>query len=82
MQKSRNNYYRSRIINENLLYYMEEINMSDRNKNVVKKYVIGVDYKTLSIEYGVTTERIRAIIGNFVVRATIIKSNDLGRKSD
>lgn len=82
MQRSRNNYYRSRIINENLLYYMEELNMSDRNKNVVKKYVIGVDYKTLSGEYGVTTERIRAIIGNFVVRAAIIRSKDLGRKSD
>lgn len=60
------NFRRERIINEHLLDYIDQVKDSDRNKEIVKKYVAGESFKALSEEYGITDGRLGAIVAEYI----------------
>lgn len=55
-------YLRNLIEQEGLLQYIENISCSNRNKEIVIKYAAGMSQTELAREYGVTANRIHAII--------------------
>lgn len=57
---------RIKILEENLLARMDDIKMSDRNKEIVRKHVAGASLTELAKEYKLTVSRIRAIIANYI----------------
>lgn len=54
-----------------LLPYMDIVGISDRNKEVVRKYVDGKSQVELGKEYGISNSRIRDIIVNFRLKVRI-----------
>ena len=60
------NFRRAEIIEENLLDYIDLAEVSDRNKEIVKKYVAGASFKALSREYGLTDGRLGAIVAQYI----------------
>lgn len=57
---------RRRILEEKLLSRMDDIKMSDRNKEIVRKHVAGASQTELGKEYGLTVSRITAIVANYI----------------
>lgn len=55
----------SREIIKDLLVYIDHINVSERNKEIVKEYVEGASYTALGRIYGISASRIRSIIVNY-----------------
>lgn len=55
----------SRPIMKELLTYIDHVNVSERNKEIVKKYVEGASYATLGKLYGISGSRVRSIIVHF-----------------
>ena len=55
----------SRDIIKDLLIYIDHVNASERNKEIVKQYVEGVSYATLGRLYGISGSRVRSIIVNY-----------------
>ena len=64
MQKP--NFRRQRIIEEHLLDYIDRAEVSDRNKEIVKKYVAGKSFKALAEEYGLTDSRMGSIVSAYI----------------
>lgn len=54
------------IEQNNYMELIDTVNISERNKEIVKKYIAGIKMKVLSEEYNVSYERIRAIIYNYI----------------
>jgi len=64
------NIYVNKIEEEQLKDFLPDVNMSDRDKEIVRKYLEGDITKVkLSDEYGVSRERIRQIIEKFARKA-------------
>lgn len=55
----------SRDIIKELLAYIDYVNISERNKEIVKKYVEGGSYVALGKLYGISGSRIRSIVVNY-----------------
>ena len=79
MQK--NNFRRDKIIDERLMNYIQFVNISDRNKEIVVAYVNGSTYTELAEKYGVATNRIAQIIRQYIFHARIYKIEN-EQKSD
>ena len=61
---------------DNLTNYLPDVNMSDRDKEIVQKYLTQkTTYKKLGEVYGISGERVRQILVKFnrKVRATYLK---------
>lgn len=54
------------IVQNNYMELIDTVKVSDRNKEIVKKYIAGTKMKALSEEYNVSYERVRAIIYNYI----------------
>ena len=57
---------RARIIQDNLLQYMAQIKISDRDKQVVQEYVNGASYKQLAEKYGFAPNRVPQIAFHYI----------------
>ena len=58
--------YLQKIEEEQLSQYLPEVNMSNRDKEIVQKYLTKkVTYKKLGEIYGISGERVRQIIVKF-----------------
>lgn len=68
--KAPKNFRRTRILEENLLEYMDKVDFSERNKDIVRKYVSGTSYKSLADEYQLTTERIASIVRDYILKVS------------
>lgn len=55
----------SRDIINKLLVYIDDVNVSERNKEIVKAYANGVSYAALGRQYELSGSRIRSIIVHF-----------------
>lgn len=71
-----NNHYRARIINECLLKYIDVVKTSDRNREIVEKYVRGSGFGEISHEYSLSYSRIRGIVFNYILHALKIKKQE------
>lgn len=69
------NHYRIRIIEENLLDYLDMSTVSQRNKDIVIKYVAGSNYRMIGDEYGITAHAVRAVIRRYVFNVVKIRKN-------
>lgn len=70
-----NNNYRERIVKGDYLDYIDcNIGISERNREVIKKYVSGMTCKQLAKEYNVSYNRIVKIIIDFIKRVKSAKS--------
>ena len=61
---------------DNLTNYLPDVNMSERDKQIVQKYLTQkTTYKKLGEVYGISGERVRQILVKFnrKVRATYLK---------
>ena len=68
--------YLQKIEEEQLSQYLPNINMSDRDKEIVQKYLTQkTTYKKLGEVYGISGERVRQILVKFnrKVRAAYLK---------
>ena len=63
------NFRRDRILEEGLLDYIEFVNISSRNKEIVISYVNGCSYKELAEKHGVSNNRIPQIIREYIYHA-------------
>lgn len=71
MQK--NNFRRDKIIDEQLINYIQFVDMSSRNKEIVVAYVNGSTYKKLAEKYDISINRIPQIIRQYIFHARIYK---------
>lgn len=71
MQK--NNFRRDKIIDEQLINYIQFVDMSSRNKEIVVAYVNGSTYKELAEKYDISINRIAQIIRQYIFHARIYK---------
>lgn len=55
----------SRDIIKKLLVYIDDVNVSERNKKIVKSYVDGASYAALGRQYKLSGSRIRSIVVHF-----------------
>ena len=55
----------SREIIKKLLVYIDDVDVSERNKEIVKSYVDGASYSALGRKYRLSGSRIRSIIVNY-----------------
>lgn len=69
--------FREELLDEE--YYKEyadkdsKIGMSERNKEIVRKYMAGKSFKELSKEYDVSYNRIRKIVMEFIKRVRWVR---------
>lgn len=70
------NFRRTRILDENLLEYLDKVNFSSRNKEIVRKYVSGIPYKTLAEEYDLTSGRIAGVVKDYILKVSKIKRQE------
>lgn len=66
----RPNFRRAQIIEEHLLDYIDQVTVSDRNKEIVKKYAAGKDFGELSEEYGLAYSRVVTIVVNYISKVS------------
>ena len=58
--------YTKKIEEENYIQFLPLVNLSDRDKEIVKKYVLDqMSYNAIGKEYGISGERVRQIIEKF-----------------
>lgn len=67
------NHYRTRIVEEKLLDYLEMSTVSQRNKDIVVKYVSGSNYRMIGEEYGITAHAVRAVIRRYIFNVLKIR---------
>lgn len=65
---NRNEYYS--------IYMHEKIGISERDKEIVKKYMDGKTYSELAKEYGVTFNRIRKIVFKYIKRVNEVRTGE------
>lgn len=67
------------IINEDLIQYLEIVQISDRNKSIVKNYMNGISMNHLAVMNNISSSRVRMIILDYIRHSHRIKSvtNDL-----
>jgi DNA-directed RNA polymerase sigma subunit (sigma70/sigma32) len=62
--------YIDKIKEENLAQYLPQVNLSDRDKEIVTTYLEGgVTYRDLGVRYDISGERVRQIIERFARKA-------------
>lgn len=62
--------YIKRIEEKNLLKYLPDVNMSDRDKEIVNLYVNeGKTYQEIGEKYGISGERARQLVVKFSKKA-------------
>lgn len=62
--------YIKRIEEKNLLKYLPDVNMSDRDKEIVSLYINGdTTYQAIGEQYGISRERVRQLIVKFSKKA-------------
>lgn len=66
MQKNKKDFRRERIVNNGLLSLLDSVRISDRNKEIVKRYAAGESETRLAECYGLTPNRIASIVANFI----------------
>ena len=65
---NRNEYYTT--------YMNEKIGISERDKEIVRKYMDGKTYSELAKEYGVTFNRIRKIVFKYIKRVNEVRTGE------
>lgn len=75
IKRAEKNQYRKRILEYNYLKYIDCVNVSERNKEIVIQHVEGKSYKELSEKYGVSIKRIPQIISQFTTKAYWLDKN-------
>lgn len=60
------NHKRKRINEENLLQYKDQVQLSERNINIVEKYVEGCTLADLAEQHGITRERVAQIVSTYI----------------
>ena len=60
---------RQRIIDENLMEYIDVVKVSDRNKEIVKMYVAGSSFKEIAEQYNLNRQTVSDIILRYITTA-------------
>ena len=60
------NHKRKRILDENLMQYKNEVQLSERNIHVVEDYVAGGSETQLAEKYGISRERVSQIVHTYI----------------
>lgn len=66
MTQRPHNFNRQRIIDNNYLSLIDNIPLSQRNKNIITSYTQGKSYEELSKEHNITSQRVGAIVQDYV----------------
>lgn len=67
------NYNMQRIIDNNMLQYIDYTNTIPRNKEIIKEYASGKSYKELSEKYGVPWKSIASMVAQYVNKVSRLK---------
>ncbi len=73
MNKRPKNWRRTLILENNLIAYLDDVKMSEKNKDIVRDYSEGLSYKELAQKYSISSSRAEEIIQNFFYH--LAKSN-------
>ena len=60
------NHNRKRIIDNNMLQYIDNTNTIPRNKEIIKEYVAGSSYKELSEKYGTSKGNVESMVSSYI----------------
>ena len=63
------NHKRKRIIEENLMDYIDVVDVSDRNKEIVRMYVAGAKYKEICEKYNIKKQTVSDIVLRYMRHA-------------
>lgn len=66
----KHNFRRAEIIERHLLDYIDLVPVSDRNKEIVKKYAAGESFTDLAAEYGLSHTRVVTIVVNYISKVS------------
>lgn len=71
--------YTQKIAEEGLIKYLPDVNMTDRDKEIVKRFLEeDFSYRALGDAYGISGERVRQIVKKFAGKAHHLYSKKLG----
>lgn len=65
-EQNKKDFRRERIVNNELLSMVDSVKISDRNKEIVRRYTDGESEAKLAECYGITPNRIASIVANFL----------------
>lgn len=70
--------YTGKIEEEKLARFLSKVNMSDRDKELIERYLVGnITYRELGEHYGITGERVRQLVEKFARKAHHIYKKEL-----
>ena len=70
--------YTQKIAEEKLIQYLPDVNMTDRDKEIVKRFLEeDFSYRTLGEAYEISGERVRQIVEKFARKAHHIKQKQV-----
>ena len=75
--KREHHHKRKRIIEENLMEYIDVVKISDRNKDIVRMYVAGAPYKEICEKYNINRQTASDVVARFIHHAHINKEKKL-----
>lgn len=67
------NFRRQKIIDNNMLQYIDNTNTIPRNKEIIKEYVAGKSYKELSEKYGIPAKSVASMVAHYVNKISRLK---------
>lgn len=59
------NVLREKILDRNYIELIDIIEISERNRDIVKKFVEGATYSAIAQEYNISPGRVRSIVFNY-----------------
>lgn len=62
-------YMRAQIVNENLMQYIDQIDLPDQNKAVIREYVAGDSQKSIAQKYNIHPSAVNHILKSYIKRA-------------
>ena len=64
---------RKRIIEENLMEYIDIVDISDRNKDIIRMYVSGASYKEICEKYNIKKQTASDVVARYIHKVYVLK---------
>lgn len=68
MQRRKKNFRRKRILDENMLDYIDICGGSERNKEIIVAYANGENYNSIAEKHGISSTRVEQIVMEYVLK--------------
>lgn len=70
------NHYRDKILDNHYEKYLDVVNISDRNRELLKDYIGGMSQKACGEKYGVSSHRVPQIAHSYINKVKKMLCNE------